>query len=169
MNVPKWIDDVLHNWKLCEFTSVSKDSPVSYPVGPFFYEKEQGRIIVATAVAYGKKVENLKKNPRVSMLFSNPTGCRLDYTPVVLVQGTAKVDDRDFVANFRFLEKFIPEFVRKQPSGAGIVGPGIRAWFMRKLFEWYLYRIIIEVTPETILAWKNGDLDSDPERVEVTG
>mgnify|MGYP002396980070 CR=1 FL=1 len=168
MTIPSWIEDVFYKYLTCEFTTISKDSPISYPVGPIFYDKERGKMIVTSAPAFSKKVESIKKNPRVSILFSNPIGSGLDHAPIVLVQGTAKVDDRDFEANSRALRKYIIEVVRKQPKAAGLFAPGINGWFMRKLMGWYLYRIIIEVTPETILAWKNGDLDGEPERVEVT-
>jgi hypothetical protein len=117
--------------------------------------------------AFYRTAEGIKANPRVSLLFSNPIGSGLNYNPIVLVQGTAKIYDEDFVANLHSLTKYIPEFIRKQPKSAGLFDPGFKGWFFRKLMGWYMYRIIIEVTPDNILGWKDGNLDQEPQRIKV--
>ncbi len=165
-SIPPWIEDVFRNCLTCVVTTVSDGGPVSYPLLPD-YIPETRKIILSSAPAFSKKVESVRKHPKISLLFSNSTGSEPRKGPVVLVQGTATIDDKDFYANARFIERFVPNLFRKQPSSMRLFAPGIGGWFTRKLMGWYLYRIFIEVTPERILAWEDGDQNIEPEILEA--
>ena len=67
---------------------------------------------MTTGLGYPKKAKDARANPKVAMLFSDPTGSGLDDPPQVLVQGTADVDDRDLDAN------------RERYAGSGGQAPG---------------------------------------------
>ena len=65
------------------------------------------------ASAIPKKAYDARANPKVSLLFSEPHGSGIEQPPMVLVQGTADVDDRDLDAN---RERYWEESVAKLPG-----------------------------------------------------
>src|SRR4051795_1199765 len=82
-----------------EYTTVdAHGQPITWPVTPY-HHRENGCIDVTTGLGYPKKAWDARANPKVALLFSDPTGSGLDGAPMVLVQGVADVDDRDLDAN----------------------------------------------------------------------
>jgi hypothetical protein len=94
----------------------------------------------------------MKKNPKVSLLFSNPEGSGIE-KHVVLVQGVAKCDDSDLDHGW---ERYLPMWRKKEPYIDGFLAA-------REQFAWFWKRIVVEVEPKKILAWKNGDTSKAPE------
>ena len=68
---------------------------------------------MTTGVGYPKKAEDARRNPRVALLFSDPTGSGIESGIRVLVQGTAEVDDADLDAN---RERYRRESAAKLPA-----------------------------------------------------
>ena len=68
---------------------------------------------MTTGLGYPKKAYDARANPKVALLFSDPTGSGIDEPPMVLVQGIARVDDRDLDAN---RERYWEESVEKLPA-----------------------------------------------------
>ena len=94
----------------------------------------------------------MKLNPKVSMLFSNPEGTESG-KHVVLVQGTATTDDRDLDHGW---EKYLSYWRKKEPY--------IDAYLAdREKFGWFWKRVVVQVEPRKITAWKNGDTSQKPE------
>src|SRR3954452_337528 len=82
-----------------EFVTIdARGRPIVWPVTPY-YRANEGCIDVTTGVGYPKKADDAARNPRVALLFSDPTGSGIPDAPMVLVQGTARVDDSDLEAN----------------------------------------------------------------------
>src|SRR3569623_319059 len=78
-----------------EFTTVDeKGQPITWPVTPY-HHVEAGCGDVTTGLGYPKKARDAARNPKVALLFSDPTGSGLTDPPAVLVQGTARVDDEN--------------------------------------------------------------------------
>ena len=73
-------------------------------------------------------------NPRVALLFSDPTGSGLDDPPMVLVQGTAAVDDRDLDANRGALRR--ASRMAKLPGAKALTPPE----FLERLHQLVLRR-----------------------------
>jgi hypothetical protein len=140
----------------CEYASLTRSgSPVTWPITPF-YEPGGRTVDVSTGVTYPSKAERARRDPRVALLFSDPTGSGLTGAPTVLVQGLATVRDADLQANTdryvrRNLARF-PQVFAKQP------------WFVVRRQTWYWTRIWIEVTPTRITWWPGGRLDAEPLR-----
>jgi hypothetical protein len=78
---------------------------------------------------------------------------------MVLVQGTADVDDRDLDAN---RERYIREAVEKLPSTESQLPPEP----MRRFFNWYFTRIYVHVRPERVYVWPDGDCTREPELLD---
>jgi hypothetical protein len=139
-----------------EYASLTRSgAPITWPLTPY-YDPGAATIDVSTGLTYPAKAERARRDPRVSLLFSDPTGSGLSDAPVVLVKGLATVRDADLQANTdryvrRVLEK-LPETVAGQP------------WFVVRQQKWYWSRLWIEVTPLKILWWPGGELDADPIR-----
>ena len=75
---------------------------------------------------------------------------------MVLVQGTADVDDRDLDAN---RERYGRESVVKLPATKELLPPeSVRRWL-----SWYFTRIYVHVRPERIYVWRDRDAGSEPE------
>jgi hypothetical protein len=121
-----------------------------------YYEPGSPSIDVTTGLGYPKKANDARANPLVALLFSDPTGCGLERPPMVLVQGTADVDDRDLDAN---RERYARESVEKLPAMAKLLPPEP----MRRFLSWYFTRIYIHVRPERVYVWPEGDPAREPE------
>src|SRR5881397_3317996 len=71
----------------------------------------------------------------------------------VLVQGIAHADDSDLDHGW---EKYLGYWRKKEPY--------IDAYLAeREKFGWFWKRIVVQVEPKKILAWKNGDTSRPPE------
>ncbi len=151
IQVPHWVQEIFSNYLICEFSTISRDKPVTLPLLPF-YIPDSGTFVVTSSILFSKKIENMRKNPRVSMLFSNPEGSNVG-KHTVLVQGIADCDDSDLDHGW---ERYLPYWRKKEPPIDGFLAE-------REKFGWFWKRIVVRVEPKRILAWKNGDISRPPE------
>ncbi|ADP81611.1 hemerythrin [Pseudofrankia inefficax] len=143
---------------VCEYASLTRDGrPVTWPVTP--YVGAAGTLDVSTGLTYPDKAERARRDPRVALLCSDAGNTALDdgrpRAPVVLVQGRATVRDADLQAN---TDRYVRESLAK--TGAGFAR---MPWFLVRRLGWYFARVWVEVTPERILWWPEGDLSRTPE------
>src|SRR5882724_2920532 len=139
-SLPDEVQQVFDRFITTELTTVDRHGqPITWPVTPY-YGQGDPCIDVTTGLGYPKKANDARKNPKVALLFSDPTGSGLTDPPAVLVQGTADVDDRDLEANRQRYEK---ECVEKLPVLKEIGPPS----FMRRMLGWYYTRIYVHVRP----------------------
>jgi general stress protein 26 len=151
IKIPEWIKETFDNYLVCEFTTIKNGKPVTLPLLPF-YLPESGKLVVTSSILFSKKVEHVKDNKKVSMLFSNPEGTKTG-KHVVLVQGIATADDGDIDHGW---EKYLNHWRRKEPYIDAFLAE-------REKFGWFWKRISILVEPKKITAWKNGDTTRSPE------
>ncbi len=151
IQVPTWVREVFEKYLICEFTTISSGKPVTFPM-LYFYEANSGKFTVTSSILFSKKVENMKNNPKVSLLFSNPEGSGIG-RHVVLAQGMAECDDSDLDHGW---ERFLPQWRKKEPY--------IDAFLVeREKFGWFWKRIVVQVEPLKVMAWKNGNTEEAPE------
>jgi hypothetical protein len=161
--LPSAVHDVFHRFVTCELTTVdSHGRPITWPVTPFYRAGDQ-TISVTTGLGYPKKANDARRNPKVALLFSDPTGSDIARPPMVLVQGIAEVDDRDLAAN---RERYGRDTVAKPTGGSGAEPP---SGALGRRFDWYFTRIYIHVRPERVHVWRGGDCAVEPEVVEEAG
>jgi hypothetical protein len=154
-SLPTDVKDVLSRFITTEYTTVdARGAPITWPVTPY-YSPGDPCIDVTTGLGYPKKANDARVNPKVALLFSDPTGSALERSPMVLVQGTADVDDRDLRAN---RERYERESLEKLPATKDMQPPG----FMRRMFDWYYTRIYVHVRPERVYVWTGGDASREP-------
>ena len=154
--LPSQVQEVFARFVTTEFTTVDgHGQPITWPLTPY-YRPGDPCIDVCTGLGYPKKANDARANPRVALLFSDPTGSGVEGAPQVLVQGTADVDDRDLDAN---RERYRRELAEKLPGAARDLPP--RAF--DRWLNWYLTRIYVHVRPERIYVWSDGDVTAEPQ------
>jgi hypothetical protein len=155
--LPSQLQDVFERFVTTEYVTIDgRGQPIAWPVTPYYHHGE-GCIDVTTGIGYPKKALDAERNPRVALLFSDPTGSGLDDPPTVLVQGTAQVDDRDLRAN---RERYRREVALKLPGAGEMLPPRP----LEGLLGWYLTRLYVHVRPERVYVWPpGGELDAEPE------
>jgi hypothetical protein len=154
--LPPELQQVFDRFVTTEFTTVDRrGQPITWPLTPY-YRPGDPCIDVTTGLGYPKKAHDAGANPKVGLLFSDPTGCGMEDAPQVFVQGTASVDDADLDAN---RERYRREIVEKLPGAKGDMPPKV----FDRLLGWYLTRIYIRVRPERIYVWPRSDLSAEPQ------
>lgn len=154
------IEQILLHYRTCEFTTLTKNgTPVTHPVSAW-YQPGIDHITITTSIGFPHKIENVRRNPRVSLLFSNPTGCGLisdDGEPtsaIVLIQGDATVDDHLTVVEG--LEDFWRRMFIWQPRSKDY----LKTRLSRYLADWYFMRVQIAVTPRHVRYWPSSRVSS---------
>lgn len=155
-SLPPEVQGVFERFVTTEFTTVDgRGQPITWPLTPY-YRPGDPCIDVTTGLGYPKKAKDARANPKVGLLFSDPTGSGLSGAPQVLVQGTADVDDRDLDANRERYRREVPE---KLPGTKSEMPPK----FLDGMFGWYYTRIYVHVRPERVYVWRDGDVAAEPE------
>ena len=117
-DIPSEIMEVFTEFRLCEFTTLSKKgTPVTWPVDPFLKPPETEYFLFLTPIGFPVKAFNIRRNPRVSILFSEPMGSALTDPPYVLVQGDGEVSDK-IHTSFPGTEEQIVNLLSRSPSAA---------------------------------------------------
>ncbi len=162
LRLPPDVEAVIRDFYTCEFTTVNKKrQPVTWPTLAYFHQPE-GKIIVTASIAFPVKTYNARSHPQVSLLYSDPTGAKLENSPAVLVQGDAEVGE--VLDNPPWALEVFKTSVRRQPESRKYISNKLA----QRLFTFYFQRIGITVTPRRILAWKDGDFNLPPSEVEVS-
>jgi hypothetical protein len=156
--LPQAVCEVFDRFITTEYTTVARGRPITWPVTPY-HHREEGCVDITTGLGYPKKAYDARANPKVSLLFSDPTGSGMDSPPMVLVQGTAEVDDRDLEAN---RERYWEESIEKLPATESMHPPK----FFRGAFNWYYTRLYVHVRPERVYVWAKGDVTAEPELLD---
>ena len=148
--LPVEVRECFQRFVTTEYTTIgAHQQPITWPVTPYYVDGGS-TIDVTTGLGYPKKADDARRNPRVSLLFSDPTGSGVDSGIRVLVQGSAEVDDEDLAAN---RERYFRESGEKLPATRKMHPPK----FMRGALNWYYTRIYIAIRPERVLVWPDGD------------
>ncbi|MFD0353405.1 pyridoxamine 5'-phosphate oxidase family protein [Streptomyces sp. NPDC127110] len=137
--------DVLDAYRTCEFVTLGKDgTPLAWPTA--VERRDDGTLLLTTSIAFAQKALNIRRDGRVGLLFSDPTGSGLDSAPQVFVGGRAQGPDT-VVAGPRGAEEYWRRLFERQPhSRAYLTRP------MRPVMSWYYLRLLITVEPELVLV-----------------
>ena len=164
MVLPREVEEVFREFRTCEFSTLARDgTPITWPVVTL-WRPEERQFVLTTSIGFPQKAFNIRRNPRVSLLFSDPTASGLENPPAVLVQGDAEAPDR-----IRTSPNHLPEYWRRlfeiQPAGKmyGSNRP------MRYLMDWYYMRLYVSVRPRRVLFWPEGDFAQAPLEVNHVG
>jgi len=158
------VEAVFREFRTCEMSTLARDgTPITWPTLPF-WRPDEGRFLITTSIGLPHKAFNIRRNPRVSLLFSNPTASGLTEPPAVLVQGDADAPD-EVTASVEGFEDEVRRVFRRQPASGFYSSNPIT----RYLFDWYYMRLTIYVSPRRILWWPGGDFERTPLEVNRVG
>ncbi|MFI5845915.1 pyridoxamine 5'-phosphate oxidase family protein [Catenuloplanes sp. NPDC051500] len=134
--------DLVTAYRTCEFATLAKDgTPIVWPTSP--WPRPDGTFLVTTSLGFPQKALNVRRDPRVALLFSDPTASGLDRPEQVLVRGTATCPD-EIVTDPAGLEAYWTMLFTRQPGSRAYVTPPA-TWLM----DWYYMRLLITVTPDS--------------------
>ena len=154
--LPQHVRDVFDRFITTEYVTVDeRGQPIAWPVTPY-HDASSGSIDVTTGIGYPKKARDAEREPRVALLFSDATGSGIESAPMVLVQGTARVNSHDLDANRRRYER---ESAIKLPVATATLPP---EFVRRRLMAWYFLRLYVHVRPERVYIWPSGDARAEP-------
>ena len=163
MDLPPEVLEVFTEFGTCEFTTLSrKGTPLTWPMGAIIKPPESEQFVFITNIGVPQKAFNIRRNPHVSFLFSNPTIGGLEDPPYVLVQGDAEVPD-EIHAGIAVTKEQYSKLFKSLPAGSMFSGNHI----MRYLMDWYYIRLLIYVTPRRVLWWDHGDFTSEPHELVI--
>jgi hypothetical protein len=156
-SLPEDVQQVFDRFVTTEFTTVDRrGQPICWPVTPY-YSPGDPCVDVSTGLGFPKKALDAHANPKVALLFSDPTGSGMEDVPQVLVQGIAEVDYRDLDAN---RERYRREVGQKLSAAAKTLSPPKP---LTRLFDFYVTRLYVHVRPERVYVWPGGDATREPE------
>lgn len=148
---------MFENALVCEFTVVSPTGrPITHPLLPL-YDSKNGRLYVTSSVLFSKKLDHIKRNPKVAALFSNRAGLQVSPYRIVLVKGKAKIGEEDVHHGW---ERLLPLWRKKETYIDNLVK-------MRYALPLFWERSVVEIAPLKVYAWPNGDANSSPTVYEV--
>jgi|SRR4051812_15498930 len=159
--LPNDVESVFQEFFTCDVTTVTRQGqPITWPLMAFYY-RPQGQFIFTSSIAFAVKASNARRNPKVSLLFSDPTGTQLTDPPAVLVQGDATVAEVDQWEPW--MGELYKTSLSRQPASRQYISNA----FVRQLFLFYFQRLAITVKPRRILAWPHRDFSAPPREIEV--
>lgn len=163
IDLPDEVRAVFREFRTCEFSTLAKDgTPITWPTSAR-YQPDQARFLITTSIGLPQKAINIRRNPRVSLFFSNATASGLLSPPAVLVQGDAEAPDT-IVTSVAGLEDYWRETILGRQPAAKMYSQNA---LTRYLTDWYYMRIVIYIQPRRIIWWPAGDMTVQPQIYEV--
>ena len=133
-----------------ELTVVGRNGrPVTHPLIPLYHE---GMIYLHSSTLFSKKLEHIKRDPRVALALSDPVATKGNPDRAT-IQGKARLIEEDPHSDW---ERLILElWRRKEPSIDDFLKSRVK---LPLFFE----RAVIEITPLRCLYWVDGRTDRAP-------
>jgi Pyridoxamine 5'-phosphate oxidase len=140
---------VLDAYRTCEFATLAKDgTPLTWPTSPL--RQQDGTLLITTSIGFAQKALNVRRDGRVALLFSDPTGSGLSAPAQIFIAGNAQCS-AEVTTSPAGLEDYWSMLYQRQPSSRAYVLPGVRS-----LMDWYYMRLLITVTPEHVIERPSG-------------
>ena len=148
--LPQPVERLLEVALVGELTVIGRnDRPVTHPLIPL-YDGE--RIYMHSSTLFSKKLEHIKRNPRVSVSLTDPVALKGEVGRAT-IQGTARVIEDDPHSQW---ERLILDLWRKKEP---VIDTFLKARVALPLF---FERAVIEITPQRCLLWEDGDTTREP-------
>lgn len=154
--LPKDVEELIQAALVAELTVLdAKGLPVTYPLIPLY---DGTHVFMHSSVLFSKKLEHIKRNPRVSVTITDPIAAPVEPFRRATIQGDARVIEDDLHSGWE--KTILPLWVEKEPMIAKLV----KQRFAMPLF-WE--RAVIEIVPRRVLLWQNGRTDAAPTIFEI--
>lgn len=148
--MPEPVIELLNKALVAELTVVgSTGIPRTDPLIPLW---DGEHILMTSSVLFSRKLQDIKRNPRVSVSLSDPIGIPAEPFSRATIQGDARVIDEDLHDGWAYV---LPLWTAKEP----VVKSLLKLRFALPLF-WE--RSVIEITPRRVLWWEGADTSQAP-------
>lgn len=155
--LPDPVERLLEVALVGELTVIGRHGqPITHPLIPL-YDGE--RIYLHSSTLFSKKLEHIKRNPRVALSLSDPVALK-GITDRATIQGTAHVIEDD--PHEQWVSLVLDLWRRKEP----VIDAFLKARVALPLF---FERAVIEITPERCLLWPDGDTSRAPSVTTAPG
>ncbi len=154
MSLPPVVQELLGRALVSELTVIGgRGQPITHPLLPLW---DGESIYLTSSVLFSRKLEHIKRNPRVSLAITDPVACG-GMAARCTIQGEASVLEDDPHETW---QRVLPLWRAKEPA--------IQA-FVRQSFALPLFfeRSLIQVVPRKVFWWEDGDPASPPKMAEV--
>ncbi|MFF3417351.1 pyridoxamine 5'-phosphate oxidase family protein [Streptomyces sp. NPDC002698] len=137
--------DVLDAYRTCEFATLGRDgTPLAWPTA--VRRRPDGTLLLSTSLAFAQKALNIRRDGRVALLFSEPTGSGLKEPRQIFVGGRAECPD-EIMTGPQGAEDYWRTLFERQPHSRAYVLPPLR-----RVMDWYYLRLLITVTPDLVVV-----------------
>ncbi|MER7013289.1 pyridoxamine 5'-phosphate oxidase family protein [Saccharopolyspora sp. NPDC000359] len=144
MRIDSDVLEVLSEVRVAELGTIARDGGPNVRPMAATWIADIGQIALTTTLAFPQKALNIRREGRVSVLYSDFTGSGLPREDAVLVQGTATAPD--VVATPQDIREYWRELFRKTPA----LAEEFASDEAKASMEWFYLRLPIFVTPERI-------------------
>jgi general stress protein 26 len=147
--VPGPVQELLKVALVGELTAIRPDGrPVTYPLIPLW---DGTRIYMTSSVLFSRKLEHIKRNPRVAVSLTDPIALGGLHGRAT-IQGDARIVEDDPHADW---ERILPIWRAKEPA--------IEAFYKERVaLPLFFERSLIEIAPRRVLYWPDGRTDRAP-------
>jgi hypothetical protein len=123
------------------------------PIG--LRDRERGELTFTTSLGFGRKLDRIRREPKIALLYHAREHGFHEGTELVLVQGTARIVDHP---DPDYLERVVT------PAAAQYLGaPRRGAFWDRWLREYYSDRVPVHVDVERVAVWPTLDGAGQPD------
>src|SRR3954471_1949992 len=123
------------------------------PIG--LRDRERGELTFTTSLGFGRKLDRIRREPKIALLYHAREHGFHEGTELVLVQGTARIVER---VDQDYLERVVT------PAAEQYLGsPRRGAFWDRWLREYYSDRVPVHVDVERVALWPSLDGAGQPE------
>ena len=148
--LPAPVERLLEVALVAELTVVGRNRrPITHPLIPLYHD---GRIYLHSSTLFSRKLEHIKRDPRVSLAITDPVATKGNLDRCT-VQGTARLIEDDPHSDWERL--ILDLWRRKEPS----IDEFLK---VRVALPLFFERAVIEITPERSLYWADGQTDRAP-------
>jgi hypothetical protein len=155
--MPPPVIELLNQALVAELTVIDEQGRFrTDPLIPFW----DGRFILMTSsMLFSRKLQDIKRNPKVSVSLSDPVGIPAQPFSRATIQGDARVIDTDLHQGWY---RLLPLWEAKEPIIKTFLKP------MQKLgLPLFWERAVIEITPRRVFWWPAGDTSRDPQITDL--
>jgi general stress protein 26 len=155
-NLPDGVIRLLERALVAELTAInSRGEPVTHPLIPLW---DGEKIFMTSAVIFSRKLENIKRNPKVSVSLSDPKAMG-GVSGRATIQGDARIIEDDPHTTW---EQVLPLWREKEPQIDFFLGK-------RVALPLFFERSIIEITPRRAYYWPDGETEVAPQVSDDVG
>ena len=148
--LPPPVEQLLEVALVGELTVVGRSGrPITHPLIPLYHD---GRIYLHSSTLFSKKLEHIKRDPRVSLAITDPVATKGNPDRAT-IQGTARLIEDDPHSDWERL--ILDLWRRKEP----VIDEFLK---VRVALPLFFERSVIEITPVRCLFWPGGRTDAPP-------